>query len=63
MKEYKHKQGDRVYFALGPELPKGYGKICGIQGMIYIVELEEPIKDYPFTHLYIAETQVMEPVM
>ena len=61
MIKYKYNQGDRVYFSLGESLPSGWGKICGIQGLVYIIELESAVNDYPFTHLYIVDNQVVEP--
>ena len=61
MSEYKYNKGDRVYFSMGEGLPSGWAKIAGIQGLIYIVEVEEPIKGYPFTHIYIVDNQVVDP--
>ena len=61
MKEYKHKQNDKVYFDLGDGHIKGWGFVDGIMGLIYIIRLETPIPDYPFTHIYLVDTQIVEP--
>ena len=61
MNETKFKQSDRVYFEMGENLPKGWGKICGVAGPILIVELETPIKGYEYTHTYIVDAQIKEP--
>ena len=60
-KKYKFTQGQRVYFNMGPKAPTGWGKVCGAQGPIVIVELEQPIKNYPFTHAYVVDTCISEP--
>ena len=58
--KYKYKQGDRVYFSLGDEdKPSGYATVCGIQGFIVIIQPEKAIKDYPFSHLYVVDSQVV----
>lgn len=57
-KKFKYTQGQRIYFNMGPKLPCGYGKVCGVVGPIIIVELELPIENYPFTHFYIIENQI-----
>lgn len=62
-KTYKYVQGQRIYFNMGPGLPCGYGKICGVVGPVIVVELELPIKDYPFTHFYILDSQITEPTI
>lgn len=60
-KKYNYTQNQRVYFNLGATLPCGYGKIAGVVGPVLIIELEQPIKDYPFTHFYILDSQISEP--
>jgi hypothetical protein len=55
------KQGDRVYFEMGVQLPTGYGKVCGSVGPVIIIELEAPIKGYEFTHTYVLDTQIKTP--
>lgn len=61
MSEQKYKQNDRIYFSLGEKLPSGWGKVCGVIGPVIIVELEQPIKGYDFTHTYIVDAQVTTP--
>lgn len=61
MKEKQYNQNDRVYFQLGENLPSGWGKIVGNQGLIYIIELEKLIPSYSFTHIYIIDNQIIEP--
>ena len=57
----KYKQGDRVYFEMGEQLPSGYGKVCGSVGPVIIIELETSIKGYDFTHTYILDAQIKTP--
>ncbi len=57
----KYKLNDRVYFSLGEGKPKGWASVCGIQGFVIIIQPEELIKDYPFTHIYIVDSQIVEP--
>lgn len=57
----KYSQGQRVYFSLGENLPSGWGKIAGVQGLVIVIELETPIKDYIYTHIYIIDTQIVDP--
>ena len=59
MSEQKYKQGDRIYFCLGKDKPTGYAKICGVQGFVVIIEPEQPIKDYAYSHIYVVDSQVM----
>ena len=59
--KYKYNQGDRVYFSMGDKLPKGWAKVCGSVGSVgpvLIIELEEKIDNYPYTHFYIVDAQV-----
>jgi hypothetical protein len=60
-KTYKYKQDERVYFNVGEGLPKGYGTVNGILGPIIILKMETAIKDYPFTHIYVTDNQIMPP--
>jgi hypothetical protein len=61
MKEYKFKLDQRVYFKLGENLPFGWAHVSGAFGFVIIIEPEIPIKDYPFTHIYLIDTQIVEP--
>jgi hypothetical protein len=61
MSEEKYKLNDRVYFSLGENKPCGWATICGVQGFVIIIKPEEQIKDYPYTHLYIVDSQIIEP--
>lgn len=61
MNENKYKQGERIYFSIGEGLPSGYAKIAGCQGLIYIIEMEGPIKNYPYTHIYVVDNQIVQP--
>jgi hypothetical protein len=70
--KYKYKLGDRVYFSMGENMPKGWCKIAGCSteplpalGRGWIVELEEPRtidpKVYPFTHIVVFDNMFCEP--
>lgn len=66
MSKYNRQQGDRVYFEMGgPQLPRGFAKICGcsseplpVLGRQWIVELEIPLTTYPFTHIVLFDSQI-----
>jgi len=58
MTNTKYTQGQRIYFDLGKDKPKGWATIEGHQGFVIIIKPEEPIPDYKFTHLYVVETQI-----
>jgi hypothetical protein len=60
-KKYNYTQGEKIYFNMGPGLPSGWGKVCGCQGPIVIIELDQPIKNYPFTCLYIVDKCICDP--
>jgi len=57
----KYKQNDRVYFEMGPQLPSGWGKVCGSVGPVLIIELETPITGYAYTHTYVLDAQIKTP--
>lgn len=57
-KTFKYSQGDRVHFSMGDGLPNGWGKVCGIVGPVIVVELEQAIAGYPFTHTYVIDSQI-----
>ena len=57
----RYKLNDRVYFSLGENKPSGWAKICGVQGFVIIIEPEQPIKEYPYTHIYVVDSQIIEP--
>jgi len=59
MTNSKYTQGQRVYFDLGENKPKGWATIEGHQGFVIIVKPEEPISNYDFTHIYIIDTQIV----
>ena len=61
MSEQKYKLNDRVYFSLGENKPFGWAKICGVQGFVIIIEPEEQIKDYSYTHIYVIDSQIVDP--
>jgi hypothetical protein len=56
-----YKQDERVYFRLADDKPEGWATVAGVQGFIVIIKPEQPIKDYPYTHLYVVETQIVDP--
>ncbi len=56
-----YKQDERVYFRLADDKPEGWATVAGVQGFIIIIKPEQPIKDYPYTHLYVVETQIADP--
>lgn len=60
-KTYKYKQDDRVYFDMGENLPKGFGFVNGVFGPIIILKVETAVKDYPFSHVYVTDSQITEP--
>jgi hypothetical protein len=62
MNEIKYEQGQRIYFEMGEKLPTGWGKVCGVVGPVIIIELEQPINNYNFTHTYILDNQIKQPV-
>ena len=53
----KYKQGDRVFFTLSADR-NGWGKVCGLVGPVIIIELEQPLEKYDFTHIYVLDTQI-----
>lgn len=59
--KFKYNQGEVVYFVMGEKLPTGYGKVCGSVGPVIIIELQQPIEGYPFTHTYVMDAQIQEP--
>lgn len=59
-KTVKYNQGDRVYFSMGEGLPTGWGKVCGFVNPVVIVELEKPIANYAYTHIYILDKQIVD---
>lgn len=63
MNEYKYIQDQRVYFKLelDDEKLEGWGTVCGQRGFVVIVKTEVPVKNYPFTHIYLINTQIVEP--
>ena len=61
MSEPKYKQGNRVYFNLGEGAPSGYAKVCGVMGPMIIVQPEEAIKGYAFSHIYVIDSQIVDP--
>jgi hypothetical protein len=54
----KYKQGDVVVFDLNEKSIGLKGKVCGVVGPVIIVELDGVLTGYPFTHIYILDTQV-----
>ena len=60
MNEEKYKLNDRVYFSLGEGKPFGWATICGVQGFVIIIKPEEQISDYPYTHIYVVDSQIIE---
>lgn len=60
MNEEKYKLNDRVYFSLGEGKPFGWATICGVQGFVIIIKPDEQIPEYPFTHIYVVDSQIIE---
>jgi hypothetical protein len=55
--KHTKKQGDKIKFKLKEvELS---GEVNGEVGPILIVKLDTPLKDYPFTHIYIIDSQII----
>jgi hypothetical protein len=54
----KRNQGDKVTFNLSEKVIGLTGKVSGVMGPIIIVNLDMPIKDYPYTHIYIVDAQI-----
>jgi hypothetical protein len=60
----KYKQNDRVFFSITVPAAgtlEGYGKIAGKTGPMWIIELEKPINNYPYTHIQVMDVQIKEP--
>ena len=56
--KYTKKQGEKVKFNLNDKIQLT-GEINGQIGPMIIVKLDVPIKDYPFTHIYIIDAQIV----
>jgi hypothetical protein len=63
----KFKQDNRVYFKLGEGKPGGWAKVCGVQGFVVIIQPEKSVMDfyeknkpYPYSHLYVIESQLSD---
>jgi hypothetical protein len=52
------KQGDKVTFDLSEKVVNLTGKVCGKLGPVVIVELDTALNGYPFTHIYIVDSQI-----
>jgi len=52
------KQGDKVTFDLNEKSVNLTGKVCGKLGPVIIVELDNALQGYAFTHIYIVDTQI-----
>ena len=61
MNNNKYNQGDRVYFKLGEDKPSGWAIIEGVMGWVIILKPEIPFKDYDYTHIYVVNTQLIDP--
>jgi hypothetical protein len=61
MNDEKYKLNDRVYFCLGEDKPFGWATVCGVQGFIIIIKPEEQIPSYPYTHIYVVDSQITAP--
>lgn len=55
------KQDQTVYFNLGENKPQGWAAVSGVQGFVVIIKPLEPLPDYPFTHLYVVDSQIVKP--
>jgi len=62
MANKEFKQGQRIYFDLGTDKPKGWAKVTGHQGFVIIIKPEKKIPNYDYTHIYIVDSQVTDPV-
>jgi hypothetical protein len=56
--KYTRKQGETVKFKLS-ETIELTGEVNGQIGPMIIVKLNTPLKDYPFTHIYIVDSQIV----
>ena len=56
----KFKQNDKITFNLNEKIIGLTGKVCGMLGPVIIIELDEKLNGYEFTHIYIVDNQVVE---
>lgn len=61
MTNTKYTQGQRIYFKLGDTKPEGWAVVEGHQGFVIIIKPDDKLPNYEFTHMYIVDSQVVEP--
>ena len=54
----RRNQGDKVTFNLNEHIIGLTGKVAGVLGPVIIVELDMSLKDYPYSHIYVIDTQI-----
>lgn len=52
------KQDDKVTFDLSEKVVNLTGKVCGKLGPVVIIELDNALQGYAFTHIYIVDSQI-----
>jgi hypothetical protein len=57
----KYTQNQRIYFSLGENKPQGWAIVCGVQGFVIILKPENEIEGYDYTHIYVIDSQIIEP--
>lgn len=56
----KFKQNEKVTFNLNEKVANQTGKVCGVIGPVIIVELDNKLDGYDFSHIYIVESQIVK---
>ena len=62
-KKYMNKklnQNDTVTFDLNENVKGLTGKVCGVIGPVIIVETDNKLDGYDYTHIYIVESQIVK---